>query len=386
MKSFPNQNFPGKNPLKKEFTKTPLPVKQNINLQQSLGHTSGKPVVQLELHGTTWQGTISSLTEKNLSVSVEGFIPITISQGVIFILSTGQTFLEIRGKVSSVTVEKKAEERGVSHFGHMMVQISWPHLDEFTSFTLQAFLGRKVWKRGVEHIALTFMEDQAGDRLCDLSPSTPALFTDHADLPELAKASHPKLISTPFHCLNDSGKNIVGYIDHQEHVQTQAPVVVLAPGYGETEREYITLAYYLASNGFNVLRYDHTDHVGESEGDHEQTSLSKMKQDMDTMLDFAKQNWGHSQLALVATSLAGRVALKVLSKGRQVDKLILNRRIVDVRPTLVAVHQDDVIEDYLDGTGRVVTNVLGFNVDEHIFLKDAVEGQYSELATTIEDA
>lgn len=386
MQSFPNQNFPGKNPLKKEFTKTPLPVKQNINLQQNLGHTSGKPVVQLELHGTTWQGSISSLTEKELSVSVEGFVPITISQGVNFTVSTGQTYWIIRGKVSSVTVEEKGEEGGVHHFGHMMVQISWPHRDEFTFFKLKAFLGRKKWKRGIEHIALTFIADQAGDRLCDLSPSTPTLFKDHADLPELAKASHPKLISTPFHCLNDSGKNIVGYIDHQEHVQTQAPVVVLAPGYGETKREYITLAYYLASNGFNVLRYDHTDHVGESDGGHEQTSLSKMKQDMDTMLDFAKQNWGHSQVALVATSLAGRVALKVLSKDRQIDQLILISGIVDVRSTLATVHQEDLIGDYLDGTGRGVTNVLGFNVDGHIFLKDAVEGQYSELATTIEDA
>ena len=365
---------------------SPLPVQQNINLPQSLWHTSGKTVVQLELHGTTWQGTISSLTEKNLSVSVEGFIPITISQSVNFTVSTGQTFLEIRGKVSSVTVEKKAEERGVSHFGHMMVQISWPHLDECTSFQLQAFLGRKEWKRGVDHIALTFIADQAGDRLCDLPPSTPTLFKDHAGLPELAKASHPKLISTPFHCLNDSGKNIVGYVDHQEHAQAQAPVVVLAPGYGETKREYITLAYYLASNGFNVLRYDHTDHVGESDGDHEQTSLSKMKQDMDTMLDFAKQNWSHSQVALVATSLAGRVALKVLSKDRQVDQLILISGIVDVRTTLTAVHQEDLIGDYLDGTGRGVTNVLGFNVDGNTFLKDTVEGQYSELAMTIEDA
>ncbi len=365
---------------------SPLPVNNIINLQQNLLLASGKPVVQLELHGTTWQGSISSLTEKELSVSVEGFVPITISQGVNFTLSTGQTSFEIRGKVSSVTVENKGEVTGVHHFGHMMVQISWPHLDEFTSFKFKAFLGKQEWTRRLEHIALTFIADQTGDRLFDLSPSPPALFKAHADLPELSKASQSKLISTPFHCPNDSGKNIVGYVDHQENVQAQAPVVVLAPGYGETKREYITLAYYLASNGFNVLRYDHTDHVGESDGDHEQTSLTNMKQDMATMLDFAKQNWGHSQVALVATSLAGRVALKVLSKDRQVDQLILISGIVDVRATLASVHQEDLIGDYLDGTGRGVTNVLGFNVDGHIFLKDTVEGQYSELATTIEDA
>jgi len=364
---------------------SPLPVKKNITLPQNLFPASEQTVVQLVIHGTTWKGSISSLTEKEMSVSVEGFVPVTISQGVIFNLSTGQTSLEIQGKVSSVTVAEKEEGRGINHFGHMMVQVSWPHLDEFTLFKLKTFLGRHEWKRVVEHIALTFVTDQTGDRLCDLSPSNQTLFKGHAELPELAKASQQKLISTPFHCLNNSGKNIVGYLDHQEHVHAQAPVVVLAPGYGETKREYITLAYYLASNGFNVIRYDHTDHVGESDGEHEQTSLSNMKQDMDTMLDFVKQKWTHSKVALVATSLAGRVALKVLSKNRQVDQLILISGIVDVRATLTAVHQEDLIGDYMEGTGRGVTNVLGFNVDGHTFLHDTVEGQYSELATTIED-
>jgi alpha-beta hydrolase superfamily lysophospholipase/ubiquinone/menaquinone biosynthesis C-methylase UbiE len=365
---------------------SPLPVKNIVNLEQNLLFARGKPVVQLELNGATWQGSISSLTEKELLVSVEGFVPITISPGVNFTLSTGQTSLEIRGKVSSVTVEKKGEVTGVPHFGHMVVQISWAELDEFTSFKLKAFLGRKEWTRGIEHIVLTFIADQTGDRLFDLSPSPTTLFKNHANLPELAKASQQKLISTPFHCPNDSGKNIVGYVDHQEHVQAQAPVVVLAPGYGETKREYITLAYYLASNGFNVLRYDHTDHVGESDGDHEQTSLTNMKQDMATMLDFAKQNWGQSKVALVATSLAGRVALKVLSEDRQVDQLILISGIVDVRATLASVHQEDLIGDYLDGHGRSAVNALGFNVNSHIFLKDAVEGKFSDLATTIQDA
>ncbi len=363
-----------------------LPFKKNINPPQTLLHNSVKPLVPLELHGATWQGSISSLTEKGLSVSVEGFAPITISQGVNFTVSTGQISLRIRGKVSSVTMEEKGEECDVHHFGHMMVQISWPHLDEFTSFKLKALLDRQEWKKGFEHIALTFLADQTGDRLCDLSPSIQPLFKEPAKLPELATASQPKLISTPFHCRNASGKNIVGYLDHQEHVQAQAPVVVLAPGYGETKREYITLAYYLASNGFNVLRYDHTDHVGESDGNHEQTSLSNMKQDMDTMLDFAKQNWGHRKVALVATSLAGRVALKVLSQDRHVDQLIVINGIVDVRTTLAAVHQEDLIGTYLDGTGRRVVNALGFNVNSHIFLKDAVEGRFSELATTIQDA
>ncbi len=78
---------------------SPILVEPNIKPPQSLLLTSVKPLVQMELHGTTWQGSISSLTEKELSVSVEGFVPITISQGVNFTVSTGQTYWVMRGKV-----------------------------------------------------------------------------------------------------------------------------------------------------------------------------------------------------------------------------------------------------------------------------------------------
>ena len=365
---------------------SPLPASKNTNQTPIPLPASSTPVVQLDFHGTTWQGSISSFTEKELSVLVEGFIPATVSQGVSCAIAMDHVSLELRGKVSSVHVVRKTEACGGYQFGHMIVRVSWPNLDEFTSFKLNGLLKRTEEKRRCQHIVLTFAADHTGNELVEQSSSTPSTVKSHLDLPELAKASHAKVLSTLFHVHNGSGNAIVGYIDQREDVPAHAPVVVLAPGYGETKREYITLAYYLASNGFRVVRYDHTHHVGESDGEHEHTSLTNMKHDMCAMLDFAKDKWRQSKVALVATSLAGRVALKVLSENRQVDQLIVISGIVDVRATLAAVHQEDLIGDYLDGKGRRVVNALGFNVNSHIFLKDAVEERFSDLATTIQDA
>ena len=94
----------------------------------------------------------------------------------------------------------------------------------------------------------------------------------------------------------------------------RCPVVVIAPGYGETKRDYLTLAYYFVSNGFHVIRYDHTNHVGESEGRHFESSLSSMKEDFQSVIQFARRQWPHSPVLGVASSLAARVALKAESE------------------------------------------------------------------------
>lgn len=348
-----------------------------------------KHQITLDLHGTSWSATIESLTNHGLVINVDGFIPITPSQRVKFTLASTHSILEIKGKVVAVKVGDMNSQDGNSGLGHMQIQVAWPDLDEMTTFELKGLAGKingPISASAIPTIELSFVTDAAGDGVSDNVPASLLSPPTSVDLPELAKASLPKLVSTVIQCPNPSGKTILGYLDYRAGLEPQAPVVVLAPGYGETKREYITLAYYLASNGYHVLRYDHTCHVGESEGDHEHTSLTNMKNDMSAMIDFAKRNWTDSQIGLVATSLAGRVALKAVSEGTHVNQLILISGIVDVRATLTAVHQEDLIGDYLNGHGRGVTNVLGFNVDGHVFLKDTVDGGFSELSSTIEDA
>lgn len=48
-------------------------------------------------------------------------------------------------------------------------------------------------------------------------------------------------------------------------------------GYGTTQQAYAALAYTLAACGLQVLRYDHSRHIGLSDGDPTQTTPTTLK-------------------------------------------------------------------------------------------------------------
>lgn len=200
-------------------------------------------------------------------------------------------------------------------------------------------------------------------------------------------AEAPSLISEPRECRNAQGQRIALYYDHRrDTLPPGAPVMILVPGYGETKKEYVTLAYSLAVNGFHVLRYDHTNHVGESEGDIEHSTLSRMRGDLSALLDYVERTWPASPVGLVATSLAGRVALKAAASDPRITLLVLLAGVVDVQATLLAVHQEDLVGSHLRGVRRGVINMLGFNIDADAWLADATENGYADLRTTVQDA
>src|SRR5438309_487557 len=201
--------------------------------------------------------------------------------------------------------------------------------------------------------------DKAHSRITELLGSfliSPGLFED-----AVAEAS---LISELKEYRNSSSQRIAIYHDRpSKRLSPLTPLVIISPGYGETKREYVALAHYFASNGFHVLRYDHTNHVGESEGEINQSTLSHMKEDLLAVVNYAERSWPGSPIVVVATSLAGRVALKAATTDHRVKLLVLLTPIVDVQATLLAVHQEDHLDKYLHGSRKGIMNVLGFNID-----------------------
>src|SRR5919108_1030596 len=86
---------------------------------------------------------------------------------------------------------------------------------------------------------------------------------------------------------NDHGKRLVGFHDYP--ISLTAPDkkwVIVLPGYGETKTDVLTQSYFLARNGFQTLRFDYSDHVGESEGDIAFTTLERMKGDIVAAIDY----------------------------------------------------------------------------------------------------
>ncbi|MGH7233247.1 MAG: PilZ domain-containing protein [Nitrospiraceae bacterium] len=195
------------------------------------------------------------------------------------------------------------------------------------------------------------------------------------------------LVSELLECRNERGRRLSLYHDHlREPLSPGSPLAVLAPGFGETKKDYISLAYYFACNGFRVLRYDHTCHIGDSEGDILQTTLSGMNEDLGAILDYADRLWPASPILVAATGLTGRVALKALTRSRRVTLLVLLGGVVDVQSTLRTVHEEDLISSHLQGIRRGISNLLGFTVDADRWLADAARHEYADLQTTLRDA
>ncbi len=199
--------------------------------------------------------------------------------------------------------------------------------------------------------------------------------------------STAKLLSTFIACRNHRGQPLAVFYDRpRKALPPGAPLVVIAPDYGETKRDYVFLAYALACNGFHVLRVDYTDHVGESHGEMVRSTLSSMQRDLTALLEFAANSWPASPLVLIAAGLAGRVALKASAHDVKPRLLILLSSVLDVRSALQAAHGEDVVGAHLTQARTGVANILGFNVDGGRWLGDLIKENFMDLASTVRDA
>ena len=183
---------------------------------------------------------------------------------------------------------------------------------------------------------------------------------------------------------NKSGQTIFSYFDHPEKLSPF--FVIIPPAFGETKRDSLKLSYYLVKNGFNCLRYDASYHVGESQGDMVDASLSKMSQDLVSAMDFLQSDFGASSIAVVATSLGLRVAMKVATFDKRIKFLLGLVGIVDLRSTLRAVYHQDVIAEIMQGSykGKFIDDIMGFEVCVE-FAQDAIKQNYHDLETSIRD-
>lgn len=163
-------------------------------------------------------------------------------------------------------------------------------------------------------------------------------------------------------------------------------MVIIVPPYGKTKSSNLILAYYLAINGFQVIRYDNTNHVGESEGTMLLTSLSQMKEDLRSAVDFVENKFGASLLTLVSSSLGVRVALKEAAEDKRIELLISILGVVNLQGTLQAIYREDGVKEALSGVSLGLRDILGFQVNADHFLKDAIDGNFHTLHTSLQDA
>ena len=194
------------------------------------------------------------------------------------------------------------------------------------------------------------------------------------------------IVSTRRECRNARDQVIAVTDDHARHqISPSTPIVIIGPGFGQTQTDYVPLSFFLAANHFRVLRYDHTNHVGQSDGDVLQTTMRSMQVDLQNVLEFARTTWPTAPLTVLSEDIAARVALKVMGRSQAADQLLLLNPILDVQTALSTTYLHDVVTDHRHGLRRGVANLWGLNVNLDQFVSDAIAGEYVDLATTTAD-
>ncbi len=343
---------------------------------------------RLSLNGTAWDGLAQNLSLGGTFMTFAQNVSATEKQPIQLGLETAAGVLELKGTIRSL--REIGKEPAAPADAVQGLAVEFETLDAireqiFVSI-LDALRERSV---SVRLVGLLAPQD-TGDLLLEISTAGAAPVETKDDPPDAADndgaVDAPAIISRPVECRNPLGRRIAAYHDAPLEPAPEAPLVVIAPGYGDTKKEYVPLAYYLAGNGFHVLRYDHTNHVGESDGDIADATLSGMEQDLGAVLDYAGRTWPGVPRAIIATSLSGRIAFKHMARTPQADLLVLLTGVVDLQATLTAVHQEDHMVAFLRGGRLGVMNVLGFNIDADRFLDDAIKAGYATLANTLQDA
>lgn len=178
---------------------------------------------------------------------------------------------------------------------------------------------------------------------------------------------------------------MVGYHDFSGNKAGNNPWMIVLPGYGETKTDVLTTSYYLAKNGFHTLRFDYSDHIGESEGEILFTSLTKIKDDILSSVDYLHHRFHPNVLGAVSSSLASRALLRAAREDKRIRLVVNLVSVIDVRKTLFAIYKEDYLERAERGLVNGVMDVLGFQVDADHFLQSAIRDHYEDLETTIED-
>jgi PAS domain S-box-containing protein len=211
---------------------------------------------------------------------------------------------------------------------------------------------------------------------------------EHLTSPGELTPSTPQtsVVSIPRECRNPRGQAIMMTDDHlRQSVTPNTPVVIISPGYGQTSLDASALSYYLAHHRLRVLRYDHTNHLGLSDGELQQTTLRSMQSDLLKVVEFVQHTWPTAPLIVIASDLAARIALKMAAQSRPLDLLLLINPVVDVQAILLTVHGHDLVVDYRYGLRRGIANLLGLNVDIDRFVGDMIAGHFTNLDATLAD-
>jgi pimeloyl-ACP methyl ester carboxylesterase len=188
-------------------------------------------------------------------------------------------------------------------------------------------------------------------------------------------------------------KNDRGQLIHCVHdwVSDTDPLVVVPPLYEGTVRTNLLPMLYLVSNGFSVLRFDFTNHRGNSEGEMRDFTLSSACDDLGAVLQHTRDSgwFGNAAgLALYATSISSRVAVRYLAENHGVVQIHLSiLGVIDMVKTLTAITKVSVRELIRKQQDQPETciglkRIIHYQIDADHFLPDLIQNNWADASGT----
>ena len=185
---------------------------------------------------------------------------------------------------------------------------------------------------------------------------------------------------------DERGLKIVAYVDEGSEASWNDRFVILAPRYGETKKNNLQLAYTLVANGFKVLRFDQTNHIGESDGAMDQFTLSGASADIVAAVRYVDSFCEPAEISLVALSLSCRSGLRACAVEPRISRLINVVGMVDMDSTLQAIYKRDFFGELTVGADWRMVDILGFEIDGKNFHDDLVGSDMKSLEGALKDA
>jgi hypothetical protein len=185
---------------------------------------------------------------------------------------------------------------------------------------------------------------------------------------------------------NSSNDNIVAVHDSDTSYKKTRPFIIIPPAFGETKTDSLSLSYFLAMNGFNVLRYDGTHHTGESDGDIFHFTLDQGKNDLVSALDYVQRKFGVNKCGVVAKSLSWRYSLRVAVQDGRIKFLLGIGGIVNLQGTIKAVYLDDIVKAVKNKEYKEwkISDIFGYEISIE-FLRSAIRDHFHNLKSTKDD-
>ncbi len=184
---------------------------------------------------------------------------------------------------------------------------------------------------------------------------------------------------------NRGGRKIVAYLDSLAQIGEHEPFVVMTPKFGESKKNNLQLAYYLAANGMHTFRFDHTNHIGESDGTMVDYTFGGSTDDILECVRYLDERFKTQEIILLANSISVRCAIRAARLDSRVARVVSIVGVVNFRDTAREVYQDDMVGNHLNGEAIGVSDILGHDVDVTRFLDDCIGKDMHDLEGTVAD-